>query len=209
MDLGSYKRLILVMITPSHERNQQAVDDFDLFKQTGPDTLALRLAKVLGKSTDAEIRAMSAILFRELIEEPLVVYTQNMVKYILLRCVKKEKEIIVRKSLCHTIAMAFNVFCSENRWPKLFYFIGRCVSGRNDLLHEIAMLMLANLLEQSTNVEIRARSAILLKELIGKMIAILDVPTENLVKDILLRCIEKEDDRNVRKSLCHAIAKGY
>ncbi|GKF09643.1 importin-5-like protein [Tanacetum coccineum] len=70
------------------------------------------------------------------------------------------------------------------------------------------MLILSNLLEQSTNVATRDESTFILEMLLGLLIHMpLDDRTKNLVKQTLLRCVEREDDRNVRIRLCSMIAK--
>ncbi|GJY71568.1 importin-5-like protein isoform X1 [Tanacetum coccineum] len=134
--------------------------------------------------------------------------TQIQVKHILLSRVVTEDDGNVRISLCRTIANAFTVFGGENGWPELFVFINQCVEVDNDLLKETAMLILANLLEQSTNVSTRDESTFILEMLLGLLIhKPLDDRTKNLVKQTLLRCFEREDDRNVRIRLCRTIVK--
>ncbi|GJT59027.1 importin-5-like protein isoform X1 [Tanacetum coccineum] len=150
----------------------------------------------------------SAILLKKLLEEPLAEDTQIQVKHIFLSRVVTEDDGNVRISLCRTIANAFTVFGGENGWPELFVFINECVEVDSDLLKETAMLILANLLEQSTNVATRDESTFILEMLLGLLIHNpLDDRTKNLVKQTLLRCAEREDDRNVRIRLSRTIAK--
>ncbi|GJY62075.1 paired amphipathic helix protein Sin3-like protein 2 isoform X1 [Tanacetum coccineum] len=105
------------------------------------------------------------------------------VKHIFLSRVVTEDDGNVRISLCRTIANAFTVFGGENGWPELSVFINQCVEVDNDLLKETAMLILANLLEQSTNVATRDESTFILEMLLGLLIHNpLDDPTKNLVK---------------------------
>ncbi|GJU36210.1 importin-5-like protein isoform X1 [Tanacetum coccineum] len=109
--------------------------------------------------------------------------TQIQVKHIFLSRVVTEDDGNVRISLCRTIANAFTVFGNENGWPELSVFINECVEVDNDLLKETAMLILANLLEQSTNVATRDESTFILEMLLGLLIHNpLDDRTKNLVK---------------------------
>ncbi|GJQ94128.1 hypothetical protein Tco_0005267 [Tanacetum coccineum] len=64
----------------------------------------------------------------------------------------------------------FTLFWCENGWPELSVFINQCVEVDNDLLKETAMLILANLLEQSTNVATRDESTFILEMLLGLLI---------------------------------------
>ncbi|GJZ11720.1 importin-5-like protein [Tanacetum coccineum] len=131
-----------------------------------------------------------------------------LVKHIFLSRVLTEDDGNVRISLCRTIANAFTVFGGENGWPERSVFINQCVEVDNDLLKETTMLILANLLEQSTNVATRDESTFILEMLLGMLIhKPLDDRTKNLVKRTLLRCVEREDDRNVRIKLCRTIVK--
>ncbi|GJW93770.1 importin-5-like protein isoform X2 [Tanacetum coccineum] len=139
------------------------------------------------------------MLLEQLIGKPLVIVlkTSLKVKHILLSRVVTEDDGNVRISLCRTIANAFTVFGGENGWPELSVFINQCVEVDNDLLKETAMLILANLLEQSTNVATRDESTFILEMLLGLLIhKPLDDRTKNLVKQTLLRSVEREDDRN-------------
>ncbi|GJV43494.1 reverse transcriptase domain-containing protein [Tanacetum coccineum] len=122
--------------------------------------------------------------------------TQIQVKHILLSRVVTEDDGNVGL-VGRTIANAFTVFGGENGWPELSVFINQCVEVDNDLLKETAMLILANLLEQSTNVATRDESTFILEMLLVLLIhKPLDDRTKNLVKQTLLRCVEREDDRN-------------
>ncbi|GKD10924.1 importin-5-like protein isoform X1, partial [Tanacetum coccineum] len=137
------------------------------------------------------------------------------VKHILLSRVVTEDDGNVRISLCRTIGNAFTVFGGENGWPELSVFINQCVEVDNDLLKETAMLILANLLEQSTNVATRDESTFILEMLLGLLIhKPLDDRTKNLVKQTLLRSVEREDDRNVRirlldRTICDKTSESF
>ncbi|GJT04515.1 importin-5-like protein isoform X1 [Tanacetum coccineum] len=117
----------------------------------------------LENQTNDEIRAT-------LNKIPLAEDTQIQVKHIFLSRVLTEDDGNVRISLCRTIANAFTVFGGENGWPELSVFINQCVEVDNDLLKETAMLILANLLEQSTNVATRDESTFILEMLLGLLI---------------------------------------
>ncbi|GKD46187.1 importin-5-like protein isoform X1 [Tanacetum coccineum] len=145
---------------------------------------------------------------RDFLENPTNAEIRAHVKHILSSRVLIEDDGNVMKSLCRTIANAFTVFGGENGWPELFVFINECVEVDSDLLKETAMLILANLLEQSTNVATRDESTFILEMLLGMLIhKPLDDRTKNLVKQTLLICVEREDDRNVRIKLCRSIVK--
>ncbi|GJV03765.1 importin-5-like protein isoform X2 [Tanacetum coccineum] len=125
------------------------------------------------------------MLLEQLIGKPLVIVLKTSLKvtHIFLSRVGTEDDGNVRISLCRTIANAFTVFGNENGWPELSVFINECVEVDNDLLKETAMLILANLLEQSTNVATRDESTFILEMLLGLLIHNpLDDPTKNLVK---------------------------
>ncbi|GKA18896.1 importin-5 [Tanacetum coccineum] len=83
------------------------------------------------------------MLLENVIEVPIDVPTENLVKDTLLTCVEIDDDGNVRRRYdCEGIRC-------ENGWPQLFDFIDRCVSGHNDLLQETAMVILAILLEQT------------------------------------------------------------
>lgn len=110
-----------------------------------PNIRVLKLANSLEGSTDVKICVRSTIQLGELFEETLAVLTLYLVQLKLLRCVEKERNRIVMKSLCHTIATFFNALCTKTGWPELFSSVERWASGDNDLLKEAAMFILGPL----------------------------------------------------------------
>ncbi|KAI3803550.1 hypothetical protein L1987_31706 [Smallanthus sonchifolius] len=125
-DNSQFETLISHLMSDANEQRSQAETLFNLCKQQHPDTLILKLSKLLHSSPHAEARAISAVILRRILtlagedeSQSQTLYpslssaTQLTLKSTLLESVSRESSKSISKKLCDTVSELYGESARE------------------------------------------------------------------------------------------------
>lgn len=114
------------------------------------------LFQQLQVATNVSVRQMAAVLVRRRIVSQWAKIdetVQTQLQAVLIERLSNETESIVRRSLASVASVIARHALPNGKWPELFAFLNQCASSAAEAHRELAMVLLASLLESEVVVE--------------------------------------------------------
>lgn len=154
MDGATLEGLLRMLLQPASEQVAQA--EATLRKAFSKPMFICDLFEQIQLSPTAEVRQLAAVLTRRRVIAhwpKLDEQTQQQLQATLLDRLGNEPEHAVRRSLSSVASVIGRHALPKGKWPELFAFLSQCAQSAAEVHRELAMVLLASLLESDAVVE--------------------------------------------------------